>query len=117
VLCDRFTDATYAYQSGGSGVEWQKIQILEKWAQGELQPDLTLYFDVDPEVGRRRAGAVRAPDRYEQERAEFHERVRAAYLRRAAEASVRVRIIDANQDLANVHKQLEDALVRFCREK
>ena len=85
VLCDRFTDASYAYQAGGSGVDWDKIAALEAWVHRELQPDLTLYFDVSPEIGRSRAAAIKTPDRYEQEREAFHARVRAGYLRRALE--------------------------------
>lgn len=115
VLCDRFTDASYAYQAGGSGVGWQKIEALEAWAQGGLQPDLTLYFDVEPKRGRERAGAVRAPDRFEREQERFHERVRAAYLRRARENPGRIRVIDANRSLSKVEEELEMILSLFCK--
>ncbi|MBM3373020.1 MAG: dTMP kinase, partial [Betaproteobacteria bacterium] len=71
VLCDRFTDATYAYQSGGSGMPWSRIAELERWVQGDLQPDLTLYFDIDPDLGRARSLAARAPDRFEREQRAF----------------------------------------------
>ena len=115
VLCDRFTDATYAYQAGGSGVEWDKIAALEAWVHGALQPDLTLYFDVQPALGRSRAGAVRAPDRFEQEREAFHERVRAAYLRRAQEHPQRIRTIDAGRPISEVKQELEVILTPLCK--
>ena len=115
VLCDRFTDATYAYQAGGSGVEWQKIAALEDWVHGALQPDLTLYFDIPPELGRRRAGAVRVPDRFEQEREAFHERVRAGYLRRAQEHPQRIRTIDASRPMDEVKQKLEAMLTPLCK--
>lgn len=106
VLCDRFTDASYAYQAGGSGVAWEKIAALESWVQGSLQPDLTLYFDVSPELAKARTGSVRTPDRYEQERAAFHERVRDAYLRRAQQHPGRIRMIDASLPISAVHAEL-----------
>jgi dTMP kinase len=114
VLCDRFTDASYAYQAGGSGVAWAKIAALEAWVQGGLEPDLTLYFDVSPEVGRTRAGAIKTPDRFEQEQSDFHARVRAAYLRRAAEAPRRVRVIDANRSVDEVSAAAREILVSLC---
>ena len=106
LLSDRFTDATYAYQSGGSGVEWEKIAALERWVQRTLQPDLTIYFDVSPEVGRSRTGAIKTADRFEQEQEAFHRRVRAAYLRRAREAPDRIRVIDADRSLEAVRNDL-----------
>ena len=114
VLSDRFTDASFAYQGGGSGVDWEKLAALERWVHGDLQPDLTLYFDVSPEVGRSRAGATRTPDRYEQERADFHARVRAAYLRRAGENRDRIRVVDANGSVAEVAESVRAALGAFC---
>jgi dTMP kinase len=114
VLCDRFTDASFAYQGGGSGVDWGKIATLEHWVQEGLEPDLTVYFDVDPEVGRARAGAIKAPDRYEQERADFHARVRAAYLRRAREAPQRIRVVDANASVDEVSRAVREILTTFC---
>lgn len=110
VLCDRFTDATFAYQGGGSGVDWNKVRLLEDWVHGELQPALTLYFDVDPQRARNRARAVRAPDRYEREQVDFHARVRAAYIRRAADEPGRIRTIDSNQPLAAVQAELQRIL-------
>ena len=107
VLCDRFTDATYAYQSGGSRVAWDKIRILERWVQQGLQPDLTILFDVSPAVGRRRAGKKRRPDRFEREQEGYYRRVRAAYLKRAARGAGRIRVVDAGGTLADVKNKLE----------
>jgi dTMP kinase len=114
VLCDRFTDATYAYQAAGSGVAWKKIGVLEHWVQDNLQPDLTLLFDVSPEIGRRRAGKRRNPDRFEREKAAFYLRVRRAYLRRAREHPRRVRVVDSSGSLTEVHKTLEKLLLSYC---
>lgn len=107
VLCDRFTDATFAYQAGGSGVAWERISALENWVHGKLQPDLTLYFDLDPETGRERTRQARAPDRFEREQRAFYERVRAAYLRRAAEHPQRIRCIDAARTISEIQVELE----------
>jgi len=114
VLCDRFTDATYAYQSAGSGVDWKKIGVLERWAQEGLQPDLTLLFDVSPSVGRQRAGRRTRPDRFERERNAYYVRVRRAYLRRARDNARRVRVINANRPIADIHKALEKLLLSYC---
>ena len=114
VLCDRFTDATYAYQAAGSGVNWKKITILERWTQEGLQPDLTILFDVSPAIGRRRAGRRKNLDRFEQEKGAYYRRVRNAYLRRARENPRRVRVIDSSRSLAEVDKQLEKLLLSFC---
>ena len=107
LLCDRFTDASFAYQGGGSGVDWGKLHALEQWTQEELQPDLTLYFDVSPRVARERTEAIKIPDRFEQERRSFHERTREAYLRRARESGGRVRVIDAERRLEDIRSDLE----------
>ena len=115
VLCDRFTDATYAYQSGGSRVGWKKVRTLEQWVQSRLQPDLTILFDVSPAVGRRRASRNRTPDRFERERAAYHLRVRAAYRRRARENPRRVRVLDAGGTRADVKAQLQEVLTRYCK--
>ncbi len=111
VLCDRFTDATYAYQAGGSGMDWARVAALERWVQGALQPDLTLYFDLDPEIGRARARQAREPDRFEREKQAFYERVRAAYLRRAAEQPLRIRVIDAARTIADIQAELEGIIL------
>jgi dTMP kinase len=115
VLCDRFTDATYAYQSGGSGMPWARIAELERWVQRDLQPDLTLYFDIEPDLGRARSRAVRAPDRFEREQTTFFERVRAAYLRRATEHPKRIRVIDASGSLTDIQKELEKIVLTICK--
>lgn len=107
VLCDRFTDATYAYQSGGSGMPWTRIADLERWVQGDLQPDLTLYFDLAPDIGRARSRSAREPDRFEREQTAFFERVRAAYLRRAQENPQRIRVIDASRSIEDIRSELE----------
>ena len=114
VLCDRFTDASFAYQASASGVAWEKIETLERWTHGGLHPDLTLYFDVSPEVAKARGERVKTPDRFEREAAAYHERVRAGYLRRVREQPGRVRLIDATVSLETVQQALEkivDALV------
>jgi dTMP kinase len=108
VLCDRFTDATFAYQSGGSGVPWARIEALERWAQADLHPDLTVYLDVPPDVGRARRDRIKAPDRFEQEAEGFFERVREAYLRRARECPARIRVIDASAPISAIAARLEN---------
>ncbi len=107
VLCDRFTDATYAYQAGGSGMDWDRVAALESWVHGDLQPELTLYFDLEPELGRARTRQARAPDRFEREQLDFYRRVRTAYLRRAREHPDRIRVIDAAQTISEVQTELE----------
>jgi dTMP kinase len=114
VLCDRFTDASFAYQAGGSAVDWSKIEALESWVHGSLQPDVTLYFDVTPERAKGRANAIRKADRYEQEREDFHERTRAAYLRRAAEHADRIKVVDANGSVTEVQSALRRILAALC---
>ena len=110
VLSDRFTDATFAYQCGGRGVNADKIRVLEQWVQGDLQPDLTLLFDVPVEVSVRRLANARSPDKFEQESSEFFSRIRAAYLLRAQQNPQRFRVIDANQPLELVKKSLEEII-------
>lgn len=110
VLCDRFTDATYAYQGGGRGVPTGRIRILEDWVQHGLRPDLTLLLDVPVAQGLQRAGQRSEPDRFEREQYDFFERVRNAYLDAAARDPGRVRVIDAAQPLAVVQAQIRAAL-------
>jgi len=110
VLCDRFTDATYAYQGGGRGIPATRIATIESWVQGDLRPDLTLLFDVAVEDGRRRAGLRSEPDRFEQESNEFFARVHATYLARAASEPGRIRVIDAGQSLEKVEQQISAVL-------
>ena len=108
VICDRFVDASFAYQGGGRGLDWEKLEQLRKWVLGELQPDLTLIFDAPVEIAQKRLHAATAkPDRFEQEQAAFFERVRAAYLRIASENPQRVRLIDATQTPEHINKVLE----------
>ena len=95
VVCDRFTDATYAYQGGGRGVDGQRIAQLEQWVQGNLRPDLTLLLDLPVQQGLHRAGQRSEPDRFEREQHSFFERVRETYLIRARQESNRFRVIDA----------------------
>lgn len=114
VVCDRFTDASYAYQGGGRGVPKKKIEMLEQWVQEGFCPDLTLLFDLPFEVARQRIGAERTLDRFEKERADFHERVRNAYLERADQSSGRIVIIDATQSHQNVEAQVIKAVSTHC---
>lgn len=114
VLCDRFTDATYAYQSAGSGIPWAKIEVLERWVQEGMQPDLTLFFDVSPETGRARSTRVRAPDRFEQEQGGFYQRVREGYLRRAREHPERIQVVDAGGTLDEIRENLEVIITKTC---
>ena len=110
VLCDRFTDATFAYQGGGRGVDEGRLTQLEDWVQQGRQPDLTLWFDLPPQVAAARRGAARAPDRFEREDAGFFERVRAGYARRAAAAPQRFVRIDAQQAADAVWVAVEAAV-------
>ena len=110
VLCDRFTDATYAYQGGGRGIPAARIAAIESWVQADLRPDLTLLFDVPVEAGRRRAGLRSEPDRFELESNEFFARVHATYLARAASEPGRMRVIDASQSLEKVERQIGTVL-------
>jgi dTMP kinase len=114
VLSDRFTDATFAYQGSGRGLDWTRLRTLEQWVQGPLQPDLTLLFDVAPEVGRERAGSIKTPDRFEQERDDFFQRVREGYLRRAHEDAPRVRVIDAGASIEHIQRELRDIVEPLC---
>lgn len=108
VICDRFVDASFAYQAGGRGLDWRKLEDLATWTLGDLRPDLTLIFDAPVAVAQQRLhAATQNPDRFEQEQAEFFERVRAAYLRIAAENPTRVRILDATQAPEIINKELE----------
>ena len=116
VLCDRFTDATYAYQGGGRGLDTGRIAVLEELVQGELRPDITLLLDVPVEVGLARAGNRSAPDRFEQEKVDFFERVRQAYLDLARKHDGRYRIIDAGQSLDQVQAQLDSVMRDFLQD-
>ena len=115
VLCDRFTDATYAYQGGGRQLDMQRIAGLESWVLGELRPDLTILLDAPVEVGRERAGKRSAPDRFEQERDAFFNRVRATYLARAKAEPQRIKVVDAALELSAVQAQIKDILQPYIQ--
>ena len=110
VVSDRFTDATFAYQGGGRGVPAERIAVLEHWVQQGLQPDLTILLDVPLEVARERMSGTRLPDRFEQEREDFHQRVRQMYLARAQANPQRFLVLDANQPLEALQQRIAVAL-------
>jgi dTMP kinase len=110
VLCDRFTDATYAYQGGGRGLPAERIAMMENQVQGDLRPDLTLLLDIPVEAGRARAGQRGEPDRFEREDNDFFARVHATYLARAQADPKRMRVIDASRALPQVEQQLAAVL-------
>jgi dTMP kinase len=110
VLCDRFTDATYAYQGGGRGFDPAVLAQLEAWVQQGRQPDLTLWFDIAPEAAATRRAAARSPDRFEAEDAAFFARVRDAYASRAAEQPQRFVRIDASPAADAVWQQVQRAV-------
>ena len=110
VLCDRFTDATWAYQGGGRGLPRDEIGSLETLVHGDLQPDLTLLLDLPVELGMKRAARRSQADRFEQESTLFFERVRNAYLERAEAAPERFAVIDAASNMEQVWSQIESVL-------
>ena len=111
VVCDRFTDSTYAYQGGGRGVPWQQIERLEAFVQGSIKPDLTFLFDVPAPLAAQRRAATRTADRFEAEDLDFFERVRAGYARRVAAEPGRFVQIDGTQGLDEIRKLLEKAIL------
>lgn len=111
VLCDRFTEATFAYQGGGRQLDVSKIADLESWVQGDLRPDLTIILDAPVEVGRERAGKRSAPDRIEKEKDDFFERVRNAYLELANQHPERICTVDASLTLEQVQLQIKQQLI------
>ena len=113
VLSDRFTDATYAFQGGGRGVPFDRIAVLEDWVQQGLQPDLTLLFDTPLAVAQARMQGERELDRFEREAADFHQRVRDAYLARAAADPARIRLLDATRPLDEVAAAVLAQIDRF----
>ncbi len=118
VISDRFSDASFAYQGGGRGLDWSKLSQLEQWVHPDLQPDLTLFFDLPVEVARQR---LRSPDktrpnntsldRFEQEQADFFERVRAGYHKRVRQNPLRYTVIDAAQPIVSIKQKLEEIIV------
>ncbi len=115
VICDRFTDATYAYQGGGRGLSQEKIAVLEQWVQGEIRPGYTLLFDVAVSTGLNRIKKNRYLDRIEKEEELFFEKVRNCYLERASKEPHRFYIVDANKDVSEVKQQIENILLRIMQ--
>ena len=113
VLSDRFSDASFAYQSGGRGLDRAKMEALEAWVHPQLQPDLTLLFDVPLEVARERLDATRTLDKFEQEQGEFFARCRAEYLRRAAQYPERFVVVDSTRSIEATQQTLRQALEKF----
>jgi dTMP kinase len=113
VLCDRFTDATYAYQAGGRGMSTERIAALEQWVHPDLQPDLTLLFDVPPEVAAQRLATARTADRFESERVEFFSAVRRHYLERAAAFPSRFFVVDSTASPEVIRRQLMELMDRW----
>ena len=110
VLCDRFTDATYAYQSGGRGIPAADVAALERWVHPQLQPDLTLLFDLDPAIAAERLARARRSDRFEAEERDFFTRVREHYLVRARAEPQRFFVVDTSQDKPVVQARLAEAV-------
>ncbi len=116
VISDRFTDASFAYQGGGRGLAWDKLETLEAWVLGEARPNLTLFFDVPTPVARARlAASANAPDRFEREQQAFFDRVRAAYLRRAEAEPLRIKKIEANREIAAIRAELSKIIAGFLQ--
>jgi dTMP kinase len=113
VLSDRFTDASFAYQSGGRGMDRFKMEALEAWVHPHLQPDLTLLFDVPLDVARGRLDATRTLDKFEREQGEFFARCRAEYLRRAAQFPARFAVIDSTRSIAETQDAIGAALAQL----
>jgi dTMP kinase len=116
VLCDRFTDATYAYQGGGRGLGEARIAVLEEWVQGDLRPDLTLLLDLPVADGLARKQGAAAADRFEREERAFLERVRQTYLARARHEPQRIRLIDASRPADEVRRHAEAVLAEVIRD-
>lgn len=108
VISDRFSDASFAYQGGGRGVALDKLELLERWVHGDLQPDLTLLFDIPIEVARQRLANNASLDRFEQEQGEFFENVRQAYLARYRKTPARFAVIHAERTRDEVQKMIEE---------
>ncbi|MCG8017479.1 MAG: dTMP kinase [Candidatus Thiodiazotropha sp. 'RUGA'] len=116
VLCDRFTDASYAYQGAGRGLASDRIASLEQFVQGGLRPDLTLLLDLPVEQGLARAGQRSEPDRFEKQEMSFFEKVRAGYLEIAAREPHRVKIVDASKPLQTVQQQINRVVSAFLEQ-
>jgi len=116
VLCDRFTDASYAYQGGGRGMDPARIRALEQWTQGDLRPDLTLLLDLPVKTGLERAGKRSEPDRFEKEEERFFESVRQAYLQIAWDEAGRLKVVDASLPLYEVQAGITAIMHEFLQE-
>ncbi len=114
VISDRFTDASFAYQGGGRHLSLDKLRVLEQWVHADLQPDLTLLFDVPLDVARQRLDQTRSLDKFEKEKKDFFTAVRDVYLQRAAQFPERIRVIDSTQPLDAVSRQLEQLIADLC---
>jgi dTMP kinase len=115
VLCDRFTDASFAYQGGGRGVPVEKLRVLETWTHPNLQPDLTLLFDVSVETGKARTSKIKSPDRFEREDAAFFAKVRDAYLERMRGGGGRIVRIDGGRSIAEIQDEVGGLLKRLWK--
>jgi len=113
VISDRFTDASFAYQGGGRGMDRAKMEVLEHWVHPELQPDLTLLFDVPLDVARARLDATRTLDKFEQEQADFFAACRTEYLRRAAQFPDRIVVIDSTRSIADIRADITGILQKL----
>ena len=115
VVCDRFTDATFAYQGAGRGLERSRIAALRDWVHADLEPGTTILFDLDPAIAKARLDVARTHDRFERERQDFFERVREGYLRLAREHVGRYRMVDGSQTVNELRLKLEDIVSNICK--
>ena len=114
VVCDRFTDSTVAYQGGGRGLSFDRIDALRAWVHPDLEPGATILFDLSPEAAKLRLDATRDKDRFEEEPAAFFARVRAAYAALAAERPGQYHVVDGAQTIADIRKSLECIMINIC---
>jgi len=114
VVCDRFTDATFAYQGGGRGLATARIAALRDWVHPDLGPSLTVLFDLAPEIAQQRLDATRDKDRFENEARDFFVRVRSTYLRMAADEPERFRLVDGARSIAEIRQELETLIANHC---
>ena len=114
VLCDRFIDATFAYQGGGRGIDIARINEIEQWSLEGFEPDLTILLDMSVEEGMARTRLRGKPDRFESEKIDFYEKIRAAYLARAKQFSERMKVVDAAPDIKGVQQSIKNVLEAFC---
>jgi dTMP kinase len=117
VISDRFTDASFAYQGGGRRLSLEKLAVLEHWVHPDLQPDLTLLFDVPIDVARQRLDAERVLDKFEKEKSDFFAATRDVYLQRAAQFPNRIRVIDSTQPLETVRQEVENIIQQLIQQR